>query len=192
MAFTKSRSVIPGCNSPLNRTRTDSGILRGHTACHGSKGYKTWTSWKRDTDRKTGVAISTAPTVSGKTIRLSHEWITPSPARKLTLAWEVIKAGKVWCNLTSLGFGYAAVWQKLCITKSALKPRAVLLALYLISGHWPRVSWLPTVKVKGSTYILGMTPSTPHAFPTIFCAKVYPTFDFRLFRFCKNIFSPHT
>ena len=31
MAFTKSLKVIPGCISPLNLTKTDSGISRGMT-----------------------------------------------------------------------------------------------------------------------------------------------------------------
>jgi len=37
----------------------------------------------------------------------------------------------------------------------------------------PVVSWLPTVVISGSQYCPGMTPGTPHAFPTIFCASVY-------------------
>ena len=34
-----------------------------------------------------------------------------------------MKSGKVWCVTTSTGFGYAAVWQKDCITKSAENPK---------------------------------------------------------------------
>ena len=50
---------------------------------------------------------------------------------------------------TSTGFGYAAVWQKLCITRSALKPRqARSFSSSRVIG--PVVSWLPTVVMRGS------------------------------------------
>ena len=40
MAFTKSLNVIPGCISPLNLTKTDSGISKGITPKAAPKATK--------------------------------------------------------------------------------------------------------------------------------------------------------
>ena len=54
-------------------------------------------------------------------------------------------------GISSTGFGYAAVWQNDCITKSAEKPRqASSLSSSLVIG--PVVSCDPTVVIRGSQY----------------------------------------
>ena len=54
-------------------------------------------------------------------------------------------------NETQRTFGYAAVWQKDCIVRSAEKPRhARSLSSSRVIG--PVVSWLPTVVISGSQY----------------------------------------
>ena len=59
------------------------------------------------------------------------------------------------------------------MTRSAEKPRhANSLSSSLVIG--PVVSCDPTVVILGSQYVPGLTPSTPEAFPTIFCARVKP------------------
>ena len=69
--------------------------------------------------------------------------------------------------------GYAAVWQNDCITRSAENPKqANSFNSSLVIG--PVVSCEPTVVILGSQYVPGLIPSTPQAFPTIFCARVYP------------------
>ena len=68
------------------------------------------------------------------------------------------------------------MWQKLCITRSALKPRqARSFSSSRVIG--PVVSWLPTLVILGSQYVPGRTPwpsGRPQARPTIFCASVNP------------------
>mmetsp|Transcript_8371 Transcript_8371/g.19813 ORF Transcript_8371/g.19813 Transcript_8371/m.19813 type:complete len:221 (+) Transcript_8371:1165-1827(+) len=113
------------------------------------------------------------PTVSGISMRFSHEWMMPSPGRRLTPPRVRMKSGRVWCVTTSTGLGYAAVWQKLCMTRSAEKPRQARdLSSSRVMG--PVVSCDPTVVMAGSQYWPGTTPETPQACPTIFCARVYP------------------
>ena len=113
------------------------------------------------------------PTVSGRSMRLSQLWMTPSPGRSETPPRLRMKSGRVWCVTTSTGLGYAAVWQKDCMTRSEEKPRhARSLSSSRVIG--PVVSWLPTVVIFGSQYVPGAIPSTPHALPTIFCASVKP------------------
>jgi hypothetical protein len=65
------------------------------------------------------------------------------------------------------------VWQKLCITRSAEKPRQ---ASSFISSRvmGPVVSWEPTVVISGSQLVPGRTPGSPQALPTIFWARVKP------------------
>ncbi len=65
------------------------------------------------------------------------------------------------------------MWQKLCITRSAEKPRQ---ASSFISSRviGPVVSWEPTVVISGSQLVPGRTPARPQALPTIFWARVKP------------------
>ncbi len=87
-----------------------------------------------------------------------------------------MNAGSSRCILTSTGFGYAAVWQNDCMTRSAEKPRqARSFSSSRVIG--PVVSWLPTVVILGSQYVPGRMPwpsGRPQARPTIFCASVKP------------------
>ena len=63
------------------------------------------------------------PTVSGISILFNQECIIPSPGLRDTPPLFIMKSGRVCCVSISTGFGYAAVWQKDCITKSEEKPR---------------------------------------------------------------------
>ena len=68
------------------------------------------------------------------------------------------------------------MWQKLCMTKSALNPRqANSFNSSLVIA--PVVSCEPTEVTFGSQYVPGLTPTPagkPQARPTIFCASVNP------------------
>ena len=89
------------------------------------------------------------PTVSGSSSRLSQLWITPSPGRSEMPPRVLMNSGSSWCIFTSTGFGYAAVWQNDCITRSALKPRhARSFSSSRVIG--PVVSCEPTEVMRGS------------------------------------------
>ncbi|MCY1179166.1 hypothetical protein D9M73_195490 [compost metagenome] len=45
------------------------------------------------------------PTVSGSSMRFSHEWMMPSPGRRETPPRVMMKSGRVWWVVTSIGFG---------------------------------------------------------------------------------------
>jgi len=45
------------------------------------------------------------PTVSGSSMRLSQEWMTPSPGRRETPPRSVMNFGSSRCILTSTGLG---------------------------------------------------------------------------------------
>jgi hypothetical protein len=60
-----------------------------------------------------------------------------------------MNSGSSWCILTSTFFGYAAVWQNDCITRSAEKPRqARSFSSSRVIG--PVVSCEPTEVILGS------------------------------------------
>ena len=44
-------------------------------------------------------------TWSGKSMRLSQEWMIPSPGRRDTPPRVMMNSGKLWCMVTSTGFG---------------------------------------------------------------------------------------
>ncbi len=75
--------VMPGCILPLKRTRTDSGIpaalrlLRLQMPPDQNPPGK-------DTDRETGMGVTTGTDGIRQRIRFSQEWITPSPGRSDT------------------------------------------------------------------------------------------------------------
>ena len=97
----------------------------------------------------------------------------PSPGLKETPPRFIKKSGKVLWVTSSTGFGYAAVWQNDCITKSEENPKqANSFNSSLVIG--PVVSCEPTVVILGSQYWPALTPCIPHALPTIFCARVKP------------------
>ena len=173
MACTRSRRVIPGCILPLKRTRTDSGISSGITPVAAANATRPEPAGKEIPIGKRVWESPPVPTVSGSSIRFSQEWITPSPGRSDTPPRFIMKSGSVWCVFTSTGFGYAAVWQKDCITRSAEKPRhARSFSSSRVIG--PVVSCEPTEVIFGSQYAPGRMPFTPQARPTIFCASEKP------------------
>ncbi|MNP44290.1 hypothetical protein D3C76_1381430 [compost metagenome] len=45
------------------------------------------------------------PTVSGSSMRFSHEWMMPSPGRRETPPRVMMKSGRVWWVVTSIGLG---------------------------------------------------------------------------------------
>mmetsp|Transcript_75847 Transcript_75847/g.162710 ORF Transcript_75847/g.162710 Transcript_75847/m.162710 type:complete len:213 (-) Transcript_75847:1265-1903(-) len=123
IACTKSRSVIPGCISPENRTRTDSGMSSGMTPVAAAKATSPEPAGKEMPIGNLVCESPPVPTVSGSSMRLSQEWMMPSPGLRATPPRSRMKSGRVWWVTTSTGFGYAAVWQKDCMTRSAEKPR---------------------------------------------------------------------
>mmetsp|Transcript_72110 Transcript_72110/g.201251 ORF Transcript_72110/g.201251 Transcript_72110/m.201251 type:complete len:216 (+) Transcript_72110:781-1428(+) len=126
MACTRSRSVMPGCMAstpPLKRTSTDSGMSRGITPVAAANATAPEPAGKEMPIGKRVWESPPVPTVSGSSMRLSQEWMMPSPGRRATPPRSRMKSGRVWWVTTSTGFGYAAVWQKDCMTRSAEKPR---------------------------------------------------------------------
>ena len=82
IALTRSRKVTPGCILPLKRTNTDSGISRGITPVAAAKATKPEPAGKLMPIGKRVCESPPVPTVSGNNMRLSQEWITPSPGRR--------------------------------------------------------------------------------------------------------------
>ncbi len=149
MALTRSRNVIPGCISPLKRTSTDSGISSGITPSAAPNATRPEPAGKLIPMGKRVCESPPVPTVSGRIIRFNQEWIMPSPGRRATPARVCIKSGNSCCSLMSTGFGYAAVWQKLCITRSAEKPKHAS-SFNSSRVMAPVVSCEPTVVILGS------------------------------------------
>ena len=104
--------MIPGCIVPEKRTRTDSGMSSGMTPVAAPNATKPEPAGKEMPMGKRVCESPPVPTVSGSSMRLSQEWITPSPGRSDTPPRVRMKSGSVWCVTTSTGLGYAAVWQR--------------------------------------------------------------------------------
>ena len=105
MAFTRSRSVMPGCILPLKRTSTDSGMLSGITPSAAAKATRPEPAGKLMPMGKRVCESPPVPTVSGSSMRLSHEWMMPSPGRSTTPPRVRMKSGRSCCNWMSIGFG---------------------------------------------------------------------------------------
>mmetsp|Transcript_2179 Transcript_2179/g.3049 ORF Transcript_2179/g.3049 Transcript_2179/m.3049 type:complete len:235 (-) Transcript_2179:1116-1820(-) len=73
MAWTKSRSVIPGCISPLKRTKTDSGISKGMIPVAAAKATNPDPAGKEIPIGKRVWESPPVPTVSGNNIRFNQE-----------------------------------------------------------------------------------------------------------------------
>ena len=73
MAFTKSLKVIPGCISPLNLTKTDSGISSGITPRVAAKATKPEPAGKLIPSGNLVWLSPPVPTPSGNNILLSQE-----------------------------------------------------------------------------------------------------------------------
>ena len=97
--------MIPGCISPLKRTSTDSGMFRGMTPVAAANATSPEPAGKLMPIGKRVCESPPVPTVSGSSIRLSHEWMMPSPGRSDTPPRLVMKSGSVWWVSTSTGFG---------------------------------------------------------------------------------------
>jgi hypothetical protein len=149
MALTRSRSVMPSFILPLKRTSTDSGISSGMTPVAAAKATRPEPAGKEMPMGKRVCESPPVPTVSGRHMRFSQLWMTPSPGRSEMPERVVMKPGRVRWVLMSTSFGYAAVWQKDCMTRSAEKPRqARSLSSSRVIG--PVVSCDPTVVIFGS------------------------------------------
>mmetsp|Transcript_27961 Transcript_27961/g.58557 ORF Transcript_27961/g.58557 Transcript_27961/m.58557 type:complete len:252 (-) Transcript_27961:1453-2208(-) len=73
IACTRSRRVIPGCISPEKRTKTDSGISKGMIPVAAAKATRPEPAGKEIPRGKRVCESPPVPTVSGRSIRLSHE-----------------------------------------------------------------------------------------------------------------------
>ena len=73
MACTKSRSVIPGCISPLKRTNTDSGISRGITPVAAANATSPEPAGNEIPIGKRVCESPPVPTVSGNNMRFNQE-----------------------------------------------------------------------------------------------------------------------
>ena len=72
MACTKSRRVMPGCISPLKRTRMDSGISRGITPVAAAKATKPDPAGNEMPNGKRVCESPPVPTVSGNNMRFNQ------------------------------------------------------------------------------------------------------------------------
>ena len=97
IACTRSRSVMPGCIVPVKRTRTDSGMSSGMTPVAAPNATRPEPAGKEMPIGKRVCESPPVPTVSGSSMRLSHEWMMPSPGRSETPPRFMMKSGSVWC-----------------------------------------------------------------------------------------------
>ena len=86
---------MPGLRLPLKRTNIDSGMSKGITPVAAAKATKPEPAGKEIPKGKRVCESPPLPTVSGSSIRLSQEWIRPSPGRKDTPPRFIIKLGSV-------------------------------------------------------------------------------------------------
>mmetsp|Transcript_19515 Transcript_19515/g.47880 ORF Transcript_19515/g.47880 Transcript_19515/m.47880 type:complete len:267 (+) Transcript_19515:953-1753(+) len=105
IACTRSLSVMPGCILPVKRTSTLSGMSRGITPVAAAKATRPEPAGKEMPMGKRVWESPPVPTVSGRSMRLSHEWMMPSPGRSDTPPRVRMKSGRVWCVTTSTGLG---------------------------------------------------------------------------------------
>ena len=105
MACTRSRSVMPGCISPLNRTNTDSGISSGITPVAAANATRPEPAGNEIPNGKRVCESPPVPTVSGSSMRFNQLCIMPSPGRSDTPPRFIIKSGSVCCVSISTGFG---------------------------------------------------------------------------------------
>ena len=105
IACTRSRNVMPGCMSPVNRTNTDSGMSSGITPVAAAKATKPLPAGNEMPTGNLVCESPPVPTVSGRSILLSQEWMMPSPGRRETPPRVRMKSGSVACVTTSTGFG---------------------------------------------------------------------------------------
>ncbi len=117
--------------------QTDSGISSGITPVAAANATRPEPAGKEIPIGKRVWESPPVPTVSGSSIRFSQEWNDAVTRTQRHTARFIMKSGSVWCVFTSTGFGYAAVWQKDCITRSAEKPRhARSFSSSRSSGRW--------------------------------------------------------
>ncbi|MNL66989.1 hypothetical protein D3C87_1915330 [compost metagenome] len=90
---------------PLKRTSTDSGMSSGITPVAAANATRPEPAGKLMPIGKRVCESPPVPTVSGSSMRLSHEWITPSPGRSEIPPRVLMNWGSVWCVFTSTGFG---------------------------------------------------------------------------------------
>ena len=105
MALTASRRVMPGFSFPVNRTRTDSGMSRGMKPRAPAKATRPDPAGNVMPIGKRVCESPPVPTVSGRTSRLSQEWMTPSPGLRETPLRATMNGGRVLWTLTSAGLG---------------------------------------------------------------------------------------
>jgi hypothetical protein len=73
VALTRSRRVMPGCIVPVKRTRTDSGMSRGMMPVAPAKATRPEPAGNDMPIGKRVCESPPVPTVSGMSMRLSHE-----------------------------------------------------------------------------------------------------------------------
>ena len=105
MAFTTSRSVIPAFSLPLKRTSTLSGMSSGMNPAAPAKATRPEPAGKLMPMGKRVWLSPPVPTVSGRSRRLSQEWMTPSPGFSATPPRSCTKRGSVLCIFTSAALG---------------------------------------------------------------------------------------
>mmetsp|Transcript_22308 Transcript_22308/g.53515 ORF Transcript_22308/g.53515 Transcript_22308/m.53515 type:complete len:267 (+) Transcript_22308:661-1461(+) len=105
MECTRSRSVMPGCIFPEKRTSTDSGMSSGITPVAPANATSPDPAGNEIPSGNRVCESPPVPTVSGRSMRFSHEWMMPSPGRSETPPRVRMKSGRVWWVTTSTGLG---------------------------------------------------------------------------------------
>ena len=87
--------MIPGCNSPENLTKTDSGTVKGIIPVTPANATRPEPAGKEIPIGNLVCESAPVPTVSGRQSLFNHEWITPSPGRRIKPFLDVQKSGSV-------------------------------------------------------------------------------------------------
>ena len=96
---------MPGCISPENRTKTDSGISSGITPSVAAKATNPEPAGKLIPIGNLVWLSPPVPTVSGKSILFNQEWMMPSPGLSETPPLFMINSGReCWVSI-STGLG---------------------------------------------------------------------------------------
>ena len=84
IACTRSRRVMPGCIFPWNLTSTDSGMSSGMTPVAAAKATRPEPAGNESPIGNLVWESPPVPQVSGRVMRLSQLWMTPSPGLRAT------------------------------------------------------------------------------------------------------------
>ena len=98
-------AIIYLFDQEVKRTKTLSGISKGITPVAAANATKPEPAGNEIPIGKRVWLSPPVPTVSGNNMRLSQEWMMPSPGFKLMPPRLLMNSGNSWCIFTSTGLG---------------------------------------------------------------------------------------